>query len=235
MYSRTEQKNAASKLAKIVAAIWFFNQQLRAQAACFESKAGHDYSLHCATGEAEMLTKLQQECDIYKDGLDDCARFFVKTLDFCHGFFIQSNQSDPQCMLSYHNDMAPIDPCIERVVQNTCANRYGTISDVFITIGIVVGLVFLACTLGSVVCCRYKNSNKANNQTASAATPLLNDTETKSDYSSIGTSEKRESSSPQPYSTVQPEASAPEYESDLDSEGETSSPDENYGSNTNHT
>jgi hypothetical protein len=118
---------------------------------CFEIN-NHDYSLDCINSDKTIVAELYRQCGAYKDIGDDCARYFIDTLEFCSGVFGGS-----ACTLSYHNINLP-DACAVNVTRTYCRNGYGTIEDIFATIGIVLGGLVTLCLLTSFVIHCFRSS-----------------------------------------------------------------------------
>ncbi len=109
---------------------------------CFEIN-GHDYTLSCINNEKQIMSILTSDCGAYKDQGDDCARYFIDTLNFCKGVFGGS-----ACTLDYHNIILPDECAVQKIAEN-CHDGYGTWQDIVATIGIVLGgLLALCCLTG---------------------------------------------------------------------------------------
>lgn len=111
--------------------------------ACFESKEGNDYSLDCGRmGESKIVSQLFTNCGAYNDGLNDCAEFFIQSMNFGKSLFGYSI-----CTLSTHETNS-FDPCIVQTVRNDTKNNFVTDGDIWTLVGIgTAALCVLTCLL----------------------------------------------------------------------------------------
>lgn len=162
--SRSFFFNYKSKLMFGVGTALSFFQTTSAEYNCFEAKddkdyLGHDYTLNCASSEllTELVTKLKENCGIYNDGYDDCARFFIDILKYGKGFF-----GGYRCELTHHASIYAPNQCVIDTLTENTPDGYGTQYDIASTVAIVSSLICLA------ACCRSlvrKYKSQSNNET----------------------------------------------------------------------
>ena len=103
---------------------------------CFEIN-NQDYTLSCSRDEGKIFSLLQAGAGAYKDSADDCARYFIEELNFCHGLL-----AGTVCDLKYHDFNVP-DPTAIDIIKANCKDGYGTSADIIITIAIAVGALLV--------------------------------------------------------------------------------------------
>ncbi|MDF1797143.1 MAG: hypothetical protein P1U63_11465 [Coxiellaceae bacterium] len=120
-------------------------------AICFEQPTddgiGHDTSLDCndigyKATEAGIFSELKKQCKVYQDqdSNTDCAHFFTGTKNYGSGWY-----GEPACSVSYHDTVAPLDPCVDRVVKEMAPQHALTMESLIVTAGLaVVGVVLIA-------------------------------------------------------------------------------------------
>jgi hypothetical protein len=147
-------KNCGSKLFYSLSAVSFFPMassfDYNYKNYCFEAKddkdnLAHDHTLSCSSEELlnTLIRKLQESCDIFQDGYDDCARWFVNVLNYGPGFFGGS-----RCELSYHNGLYLPNQCILDTLEKNIPTGFGTNIDILTTSLLALGGTLV---LGSVI------------------------------------------------------------------------------------